>query len=303
MKLVCSLFSLLFLASVARAQQSGSQLEAAYRAKSPAQLERFFKAQSSQPPPISPAELAHLTPRQQAAYAVFAAFYHPHQLDSLGGSEWGRDVYQKARFLLVQPSLRIKTTEKIYYSNADIETLITRVISRSEQPDSTKQRLLHKVNGQLNQDIRTEFGFEGAFSLQQERTDLPVDSLTNFRPVVQVPGKTALYLTPALRETLTAFLGGTQVPMGTGGIMNPARSKGESAKRQRFLEQQIKIWYGHWGGYWQLTSYPEAYTITLDPQLTYARVSFRMVYEGGYAIFKRTGARWVLITAKRTWIE
>jgi hypothetical protein len=85
--------------------------------------------------------------------------------------------------------------------------------------------------------------------------------------------------------------------------MKPARSKGESAKRQRFLEERIKIWYGHWGGYWQLISYPEAYMITLDPELTYARVSFRLVYEGGYAIFKRVDTHWVLVTAKRTWIE
>ncbi|WP_152981775.1 hypothetical protein, partial [Hymenobacter sp. AT01-02] len=151
MKAVYSLLPLLFLAFFTQAQSLGAQLEAAYRAQSSAQLERFFQTLRDQTTPISSDELARLPPRQQAAYAVFTAFYRPHQLDSLGGSEWGPDVYQKVRFLLVQPSLRVKLVDKIYYSDADVEAIITRVISGSEQPDSTKRRLLKKVNGRLNQ--------------------------------------------------------------------------------------------------------------------------------------------------------
>ena len=68
--------------------------------------------------------------------------------------------------------------------------------------------------------------------------------------------------------------------------MNPARSKGESEKRKMFLENYIKIFHGHWGGYWQLHSYPEAESITFDKNMEYARVDFRLVYEGGFAILK-----------------
>lgn len=107
MKPISCLIGLLFLARLTRAQPAGAALEAAYRAKSAAQLERFFRAQQELVPPISAAELARLPPRQQAAYAVFSAFYRPHQLDSFGGSEWGPNVYQKARFLLVQPSIAL----------------------------------------------------------------------------------------------------------------------------------------------------------------------------------------------------
>ncbi len=85
--------------------------------------------------------------------------------------------------------------------------------------------------------------------------------------------------------------------------MNPARSSGESEKRKAFLENDIKIWYGHWGSYWQLDSYPVVYSITFDKRMLYARVDFRMVYEGGEAVLKKKNGQWVLVTSKRTWIE
>jgi hypothetical protein len=125
----------------------------------------------------------------------------------------------------------------------------------------------------------------------------------DFRPQVKVPGKQAIYLTAARAETLRAFLGDKHLPLGAGGIMHPARSRGESEKRKTFLGKAIKIWYGHWGGYWQLDSYPVASSITFDKSMGYARVSFRMVYEGGEAILKKTGGQWVLLSSKRTWIE
>lgn len=122
-------------------------------------------------------------------------------------------------------------------------------------------------------------------------------------PAVESTDKKPLYLNSKYNEILNAFLGNKHLPLGAGGIMNPARSKGQSAKRKMFLEKFIKIWYGHWGGYWQLISYPEANSITFDKEMKYARIDFRMVYEGGEAILKRENGIWKLISAKRTWIE
>ena len=85
--------------------------------------------------------------------------------------------------------------------------------------------------------------------------------------------------------------------------MSPAKSKCESDKRKQFLENYIKIWYGHWGGYWQLNSYPYAQKITFDRKFENAVVDYRMVYEGGFAYFKKVNGIWVLIQARRTWIE
>jgi hypothetical protein len=279
-------------------------LEEAYRTQSKEKLKQFFREWSGNIPAISGQELSQLNTRQKEAYAVFTAFYKPHRLDSLGGSEWGTAIYQKTSFLLVQNEVKIRVTDKIFYSDAVIDSIITSVVTRTVQEDSTKQRLLKKINGRLSQNIRAEYGFETSFSFHNSRdSEKPIDSIDTFRPVIKVPGKQAIYLTSKREKTLKAFLGDKHLPLGTGGIMNPARSNGESDKRKKFLESAIKIWYGHWGGYWQLNSYPVAYSITFDKNLLYARINFRMVYEGGEAILKKTNGQWTLLSSRRTWIE
>ena len=206
--------------------------------------------------------------------------------------------------MLVQNDLKIRTTERIFYSDAYMDSVITGVITRTEKEDSIKQHRLKKVNGKLNKQVREEFGFEGAFSFHNPSDrQSAADSIVDFRPFVKVPGKQAVYLTPKRIETLRAFLGDKHLPIGAGGIMNPARSTGESEKRKAFLENDIKIWYGHWGGYWQLDSCPVVYSITFDKSMLYARVDFRMVYEGGEAVLKKKNGQWVLVASKITWIE
>jgi len=126
------------------------------------------------------------------------------------------------------------------------------------------------------------------------------DSIMNFRPSINCNNKKPLYLTSHYDSILNNFLGNKYFQLG---VMSPATAKDESKKRQAFLEHEIKIFYGHWGGYWQLFSYPVAYSITFDKQMHYAKVNFRMVYEGGEAILENQSGRWVLISSRRTWIE
>lgn len=284
--------------------RKASPLEVAYKLRSQEKLTQFFQDWSQSIPAISDRELVTLSKQQQEAYKVFTAFYKPHRLDSLGGSEWGNSIYQNVNFLLVQNSVKIHTVAKIFYSDTDIDSIITGVITRTVKEDSTRQRRLKKVDGKLNQQVREEFGFENSFSFHStENPEAIGEDLIDFRPVVKAPGKQVIFLTPDKEKTLKAFLGDKHLPVGAGGIMNPAHSSGESEKRMTFLENSIKIWYGHWGGYWQLNSYPVAYSITFDKSMLYARVSFRMVYEGGEAILKRTNGKWALLSSKRTWIE
>ena len=284
--------------------ETSQLLEHAYKAKSQAELTQFFGEWSRNIVAITKEELAQLNSQQKEAYDVFTAFYKPHRLDSLGGSEWGDSIYEKTKFLLVQNDIKIRIIDRVFYSDTYIDSVITGVISRTVKEDSVRKRLLKRVNRKLNQQIREEFSFETAFSFHsQDDKKISTDSLTDFRPIVKIPGKQIIYLKPKRAETLKAFLGNKHLPIGAGGIMNPAHSNGDSEKRKKFLGNDIKIWCGHWGGYWQLNSYPVAYFITLDKNMLYARVSFRMVYEGGETILKKLGGRWEIVSSKRTWIE
>jgi hypothetical protein len=287
------------------AQQVRSQLDAAYREGSSAKLEQFLRTWQQVSVPVTAAQLAALTPYQQQAYAVFTAFYKPHQVDSLGGSEWGNNLYSQARFLLVQNTLKIKQTDKLYYSDTEIDSIIARPYRTKTGSNQQVPPWIQRVKGKLPDITRRNYGVLGESFFQdgEQQAPLLVDSLLDFRPVIKVPGKHSIYLTPELAATLTAFLGPQYTQLGNRGTMQPVRASKEGQKRQAFLERQLKIWYGHWGGYWQLSSYPLVTAVTFDQDLTYARVSFRMVYEGGEAILKRTNKQWAIVLVQRTWIE
>lgn len=164
--------------------------------------------------------------------------------------------------------------------------------------------IYQKVHYLLLQDL-IYFGIVDTIASDPDQTTRPktLDSITDFRPALAFDSPKMVVLTPSYDSLLNHFLGDEHRPLGSGSIMSPASAKAESKKRQTFLDKTIRIWYGHWGGYWQLNSYPYASTIVFDRQFRFAVVNFRMVYEGGYAYFKKENGQWVLIEAKRTWIE
>ena len=261
----------MFSTSYIFSQPDIKMLEKAYKEKSATKLKDFFVGWSQDVPPITDTELLELNDTIQQTYKAFISFYKPHRLDSIGGSEWGNDIYKKADFVIVQNAIEIYFTDKVYYSAQETEKYI--------------------------------FNFFGPDSRENAGDRILTDSITDFRPAVRCDKKTPLFLTEKYDKIINSFLGNNYLPLGTGGIMNPARSKGQSAKRKKFLENYVKIFHGHWGGYWQLYSYPEVYSITFDNDMKYARIDFRLVYEGGEALLKNEEGVWTLISSELTWIE
>jgi len=298
----CAILFLTFFVNIGYAQTSSKNLQSAYKNKSVSQLKQFFDNWHKEIPAIGEMEYSRLNDTLKQAYNVFTAFYQPTNIQMLGGSEWGNDIYQKADFLIIQNSAKVYLTAKIYHPDEEIDSLVVRAIQQNHYlNDSAKQELLTRKDGKLQPSVIERFDpFERHFF---ERKDSLISQIENFRPPVRIGNKKAVYLVPNYDALLNAFLGNTHLPLGSGGIMNPARSKRESAKRQKFLENFIKIWYGHWGGYWQLDSYPAANSIIFDKNMKYALVTFTMVYEGGEALLKSNNGKWELVSAKRTWIE
>ncbi|MFN8343724.1 MAG: hypothetical protein U0X91_01895 [Spirosomataceae bacterium] len=283
------------------AQTQGQLLEKANKKKSKELLKKFFDNWHSETPTITNLELLQLNDTVRQAYRAFAAFYKPLDVDSIGGSEWGNKIYENVDYLILQNKLWIYSQDKVFYTDNEIEQFVIDKINFTIKEDSTKQKLLKKENGKLSNFVIRRFEpNEDIFSDNDTKTK--IDSILNFRPQISC-NKKPLYLTKNYIEILNAFLGNSHYKLGTGGIMNPAKSKGQSEKRKKFLESYIKIWYGHWGGYWQLNSYPTCSSITFDKNFEYAKIQYRMVYEGGEAVLKNENGNWKLISSKRTWIE
>jgi hypothetical protein len=254
------LFCTLISWTISFGQKRDTLLFRAYKSKAESELQMFFENWAAETGPVN--LNSSINDTVQNIYLVFQSFYNPKDINKIGGSEWGNDIYKAAKYLLIQ--------DIVYY--AVVDTLIEKGLNNSEDGDIFR------------------------------RAD-KYDTLKNFRPVLSFADAKCVVLTKTYDSLLNRFLGNQHYKFATGSIMSPARSKGESEKRKQFLGKFIKIWYGHWGGYWQLHSYPYASRITFDKTFQNAIVDYRMVYEGGYAYLKYIGGKWTLISGKRTWIE
>ncbi|PWT71247.1 MAG: hypothetical protein C5B59_18575 [Bacteroidetes bacterium] len=246
--------------------QSDSLLFNSYNSKSLETLQLFFENWASETRAVSNAEFLELNDTEKNIYEIFQAFYDPKDIPRDGGSAFGNEIYKNAKYLILQ--------DKIEYTLVDS-------IANLFQDDKA---ILN--NAVLN-----------------NRTKGNCDSLVHFRPRLSFTEAKCVFLTGQYDSLLNKFLGNKYSNLGTGSIMSPARAKGESEKRMKFLSKFVKIWYGHWGGYWQLYSYPYATRILIDRDLQNALIDYRMIYEGGYAFMHKTNGKWELVKAKRTWIE
>ena len=219
----------------------------------------------------------------------------------------GEDVesYKKSAYLIVQDRLDdIYTTDSIPLTQDELEVFY---INRVKQlyPDSSKQKAFERYIRKRKKagELRPKFDISRSIDSYLGIPTARVDSNISFRPPVSFSNKKVVYLTTAYKQLLNNFLGNEHVKLGEESIMQVAYSKGESAKRMKFINKAVKIIYGHWGGYWQYETYPKAYNIIFDSKLRHAVVNFRYGYGGGYAILKKQNNQWCIISAELTWIE
>ncbi len=125
-------------------------------------------------------------------------------------------------------------------------------------------------------------------------------TMNNFKPQIKGNIK-ALFLDGNHSYILKKFLGNEEVPVGQNGIMSTSKAVGESEKRQGFLNQYLKIYNGHWGG-WKLVTDPTVTKINFNKNYDRAVVYFSLVYEGGEAIYEKKNGKWVFIKSQLTWI-
>lgn len=223
----------------------------------------------------------------KAVYSIFNEFYTPYDLERIGSSEWGDSIYID-KFAIIQNSVKYVIAE---FPNPDT------IVIRLKQDTLT----LTEFEQKFGKDDRRYLFYE---DLKYPNTkDLEKVEIKDFRPQTTLPSNKILYLTTDYQTELIQFLGNQHSPLGSGGIMNPARATKKTWMRQKFLNIYLNVIYGHWGGYWHLETHPEVSLIVMNPELTKARLYFRLVYQGGEAFFEKKDGKWTLIESKLTWIE
>ncbi len=279
--------------------QTSQQLETAYKENSKEKLKAFLDAWTKDLPPATAHQREKLSKPVQQAYFVFEAFYNPYDISARGGSEFGKDIYKGFNYLIIQNRFKIFQKEKVYYTDEEEKAYAIEYITKNLDKKYHEQFIRSVNTG--NGGLLSHYGPNKP--IWEDSSKVLIDSVDNFYPNIIQPKATPLYITEKYNKLLNDFLGNTHSPFAEGGIMNIAKSKGESAGRQKFLENYIKIFYGHWGGYWQFLSYPSISALVFDKDFKYAKIFYRMIYEGGEAYLKYESNTWKLISMKRTWIE
>ena len=128
----------------------------------------------------------------------------------------------------------------------------------------------------------------------------PGDTIYNFRPYIYFDQADILYKSHKYEGAIYDFLG-TDFPV----KFNEYKLSeyNDVDKRWKFLSNYIKIYYGHWGGYWHINTHPEVDRISLNDRMDKAKVYFRLVYQGGEAELEKINNQWKLIDSQLTWIE
>ena len=303
--LLLGIVFLLLLCSALHAQSpaQAALLEKAYQDSSVTQLYEFFDNWSAE---ISSNEMGAPNKWVAEAHKVFKAFYQPLQLDKIGcGENESRISYQDYPYFIVQNTLyMISVTDTLPFKPDEFESYFTNRINQTYSNDSVRNKWIEYLQrGRKSFDYIISLNGIPNIPAWQKIDISAVDSSIEFRPPVSFPDKKIVYLTYEYVQLLNKFLGNTHVELGEHGIMQPAYAKDESRQRMQFLMKAAKIFYGHWGGYWQYETYPEVSSIIFDTRMQRAVVNFQFVYEGGVVYMEKKDGEWTVVSGELTWIE
>jgi hypothetical protein len=301
MKKVYALLSIALLFFLGHAKgQTAKQLEKAYQKKSTEKLKRFFDDWAKDLRPATQDERSKMRNPIQQAYQVFEVFYNPVDLKSRGGSEFGNKIYEGFNYFIIQNSFKIYQKEKVYYTEEEAKAYaIDNIKKNAEKTYHEKFIALIKSGNKMTME---NYG-PNSKNILEDSLKILLDSVIDFRPNIIQTKSTPLYLSDKYKVLLDSFLGNNHVPFATGGIMNTAQATGGSTDRQQFLQTYIKIFHGHWGGYWQYHTYPTISSIVFDKNFKYAKVYYNMIYERGEAFLGFEENTWKLLSVQRTWIQ
>jgi hypothetical protein len=239
------------------------------------------------------------------AHKVFAAFYQPLELEKIGCRNEDKDLYKNSRYFIIQDTLQnIYMTDSIPFAPDELESYYISRIEQKYPNDSIRMGYIKMVEREKhNRELAPVFDIDySAFSSIGIPTTEVVSNIS-FRPPVQFTDRKIVYLTSKYKRLLDNFLGNEHIDLGTESVMQVARSKGSSRKRMEFINNACKIFYGHWGGYWQYETYPKATSIIFDSEMQRAVVYYRLVYEGGVVMLEKLNGRWTILSGRLTWIE
>jgi len=289
--LLLNIIIVLFAFSALGQRSDIDLLKYSYKKGNKDSLESFFSKWEKEYEQISVDQFNNLSDTLKDVYTIFTDFYTPLDLKRICSSEWGDSIYNSVDYVIVQNRIDFSIV-----STLDKRKIILNYLEKNVK-DSSKYEYYQNFFMKDTSSYTLGFIYYNSIKYLHE------DSIMDFRPSLDFGNVGILFYKSKYTEIIGKFLKNKHYKLGIGGIMNPAKAKGKSKARLDWISSEIKIFYGHWGGYWQLTTYPRVNRIIFDEERKTALIFFRMIYEGGEALYKKIDNQWTLIDSKITWIE
>jgi hypothetical protein len=258
--------------------QSLNDFEFAFKKKSEDLLKMHLTSWSTDEPYSSDLKLNDTL---EVVSKIYYQFYTPIELSKFDSIDKFLIIQNKI-FLSFTPTLNIDTIKFELEGNIDTSLYLMRLHGFDEDADYWTDYVMED----LILENKSEY-----------------DSIISFRPLTRYPNDRTLFLTNERDSILNGFLGNQHYAFARGGIMNPARAKKKSFKKQLFLNRYLSIRYGHWGGYWHIATHPYIQYILFDNCLSRAVVFYRDGYGGGEAHYQLIDNKWIELSYENTWIE
>lgn len=285
---------LLFLNIVCFAQnQQLELLEKAYATKSDSLKQLFFQNWENEIKPYTEAELSQFNDTILEAFKVYEAFY----LTNLKKKQY----FLKKKYLLLQNQLSISFTDKIHYSDDEInEHIVKNIQSNTTLTDSVKLILLKKSNGKYSDKTIDKYGPKiKALDWSNKNDILKIADLDNFRFKSNRIMKNVLFFSSKYDTIFDKYLG----ERFKRGINRKFKKRNEDLEvaKCNFIETHISVTNGMLAKY--IGSFPLIGDIIFDKNKEFAIVNFSEGGEHGYAILKKNNLKWKIIKQEITIVE
>jgi hypothetical protein len=259
MKILLLVFSLTFIFT-SRAQSAKKLLFKAYHKKSTELLDEFFENWQAKIPPITDSELQSLNDTIRNTYEVYTQFIR-----------WKNINFPSHKYVLIQNSIDVGFSHKIYFSSVEIDSIITYNLSLADSLDQIEnQKYLRNKDGSFTYLIKELYGPD----LDQLTKPTIIRTETNFRPVVKTTNG-VVYLNTKYSELLDGFL----------------NSKSND-NRKLFLDAYLNIQKSYLFRKWDFAPYSHA-SVTFDRNMEYAKVNFGV---GEVVYMKRENDVWKFLS-------
>ena len=223
-------------------------------------------------------------------YHVFETFFRPENFIEIAGSALSKSSFDAHSYILVQNSIGIYTTPRIYYLRQEIDSIglaYTKSMKIAGEPmyDHFKKQ----GGGALNSIIASSGKSIAKESLTKR---LYADTIKAFFPNLQHLNRKVIYHTPQFDTIANSLLGNKYVK----GRTRTFELLVTNASNKKDFDKVVQVWYKRAGDYWQLTPHPVISAITFDGNIEHVWFKVSLSYRGAEVVMKKTDGQWAIVS-------